>query len=123
MKYLTSRPAIFILSIVSGESMRGALILKRRIYANDIHPTILSFFSHLSFYGSSQAVELIFNGASVPVTADNREHFVQLYVSFLLSDSVASVFEAFQQGFDCVCGGEVLSLLTPDELEQIICGR
>lgn len=44
-------------------------------------------------------IELIPNGAEVPVTEENRERFVEAYVHHLLVSSVAKQFDAFSSGF------------------------
>jgi hypothetical protein len=43
-------------------------------------------------------VDLIPNGGEIPVTAENREEYVRLYVQYTLDVSVAPQFEAFQVG-------------------------
>ena len=50
------------------------------------------------------------NGASIPVTNANRQEFVDLYIKWLLTESVAKQFDAFARGFHRVCGGQALSV-------------
>ena len=52
-----------------------------------------------SIFGDVQNVELIPNGAEIPVTEDNRAQFVEQYVRYLLVSSVAKQFDAFSAGF------------------------
>lgn len=61
-------------------------------------------------FGEKKQVELLPGGANLPVTADNRRQFVDLYSDWLLSGSVAEQFAAFASGFHRVCGGPALSL-------------
>lgn len=75
-----------------------------------------------SEFGNLQSVELLPNGKFISVTNSNREQFVGLYVNHLLVKSVERQFEAFSRGFHKVCGGQVLTLFRPDELELLICG-
>eukprot|EP00050_Salpingoeca_kvevrii_P001802 m.179937 g.179937 ORF g.179937 m.179937 type:complete len:110 (-) comp10461_c0_seq19:23-352(-) len=76
-----------------------------------------------SVFGEVVEVELKPGGADIDVTNENRDEFVKLYVNYLLTDSVSQQFEAFHRGFHLVCGGIVLPLFRPDELELLICGR
>jgi hypothetical protein len=39
------------------------------------------------------------------VNSENKELFTDLYVRYLLEDSVTQQFEAFKKGFDDVCKG------------------
>ncbi|XP_077977108.1 ubiquitin-protein ligase E3A-like isoform X2 [Glandiceps talaboti] len=72
--------------------------------------------------GEMVTVDLIPNGSQIPVTNQNREEFVRLYVRHLLEDSIATQFEAFARGFRLVCGGDALKLFRGDEIELLICG-
>ncbi|CAH3043669.1 unnamed protein product [Pocillopora meandrina] len=75
-----------------------------------------------SEFGNLQSIELLPNGENIFVTNSNREQFVSLYVNHLLVKCVERQFGAFSRGFHKVCGGEVLTLFRPDELELLICG-
>ena len=55
------------------------------------------------FGGPPTLVELCPDGPSVPVTADNREQYVQAYTHHLLASSVSRQYEAFARGFKKVC--------------------
>lgn len=57
-----------------------------------------------------------------PVTNENREEYVNAYVSWCLVKSVEQQFEAFARGFRKVCGGAALNLFEPVELELLVCG-
>lgn len=47
---------------------------------------------------------------------------MQLYVRYLLEDSVREPFSAFHRGFLLLCDGIAFSFLAPHELEELICG-
>ncbi|KAI8064399.1 hypothetical protein BC940DRAFT_306156 [Gongronella butleri] len=66
--------------------------------------------------------ELKPNGASLVMTKDNRQEFVDLYVDFVLNKAVKKQFEAFQMGFNLVCHDCAIKIFRPEELEQLICG-
>ena len=61
-------------------------------------------------FGESKTFDLVPSGGDVPVTAESRHEYVRLYVKYLLEDSIARQFAAFQRGFLTVCGGECLQL-------------
>ena len=61
-------------------------------------------------FGEAKAFDLQPNGGDIPVTTANREEYVRLYVNYLLQDSIATQFNAFQRGFLNVCGGDCLQL-------------
>jgi E3 ubiquitin-protein ligase HUWE1 len=44
-------------------------------------------------------VELKENGASIPVTEENKEEYVRLVVSYRLDNSIKEQNKAFLQGF------------------------
>ncbi|XP_046611167.1 probable E3 ubiquitin-protein ligase HERC4 isoform X2 [Neodiprion virginianus] len=74
-------------------------------------------------FGEQRIYELITNGSNVPVTLENKQEFVDLYVDYLLNKSVDSHFQAFYQGFHKVCGGRVLELFHSHELMAVIVGN
>lgn len=52
-----------------------------------------------------------------------RQEFVSAYVDYIFNRSVASLFEAFAAGFHKVCGGKVLLLFQPSELQAMVIGN
>ncbi|KAJ8325131.1 hypothetical protein BDV3_007294 [Batrachochytrium dendrobatidis] len=72
--------------------------------------------------GERQTLELHEGGANRPVTAENRQEFVDLLVDFLMNKSISSAFQAFRDGFDLVLEGSALQLFRPEELQELICG-
>lgn len=54
--------------------------------------------------GMLRSHDLKENGENIPVTASNKEEYVELYAKFLLVDSVYRQFEWFKQGFMRVMG-------------------
>ncbi|XP_073943044.1 HECT and RLD domain containing E3 ubiquitin ligase 4 isoform X2 [Choristoneura fumiferana] len=63
------------------------------------------------------------NGENLPVTSDNKEEYVELYVDFLLNKSVENQFKAFNQGFQKVCGGRIIKLFRSHELMSVVIGN
>jgi len=52
-----------------------------------------------------------------------RQDFVDAYVDYIFNKSVASLFSAFHAGFHKVCGGKVLQLFQPSELQSMVIGN
>uniref|UniRef100_A0A8C7R9G1 HECT and RLD domain containing E3 ubiquitin protein ligase 4 n=1 Tax=Oncorhynchus mykiss TaxID=8022 RepID=A0A8C7R9G1_ONCMY len=49
--------------------------------------------------------------------------FVSAYVDYIFNKSVAALFESFFAGFHKVCGGKVLELFQPNELQAMVIGN
>ncbi|XP_048479250.1 probable E3 ubiquitin-protein ligase HERC4 [Plutella xylostella] len=62
-------------------------------------------------------------GEALPVTHENKEEYVELYVDFLLNKSVENQFKAFNQGFQKVCGGRIIKLFRSHELMSAVIGH
>jgi len=52
-----------------------------------------------------------------------RQDFVSAYVDHVFDASVAALFECFHAGFHKVCGGKVLELFQPNELQAMVIGN
>ncbi|XP_023183784.1 probable E3 ubiquitin-protein ligase HERC4 isoform X1 [Xiphophorus maculatus] len=74
-------------------------------------------------YGATEVLELVPNGENINVNKSNRQEFVDAYVDYVFNKSVASLFEGFYSGFHKVCGGRVLDLFQPSELQAMIIGN
>ncbi|CAN0125362.1 unnamed protein product [Scytosiphon promiscuus] len=74
-------------------------------------------------FGAVKTFDLKEGGGETVVSRDNREEYVDLYVSWLLVESVKGQYGPFERGFHKVVGGKALSLFRPDELELLICGN
>uniref|UniRef100_A0A5F8G497 HECT and RLD domain containing E3 ubiquitin protein ligase 4 n=1 Tax=Monodelphis domestica TaxID=13616 RepID=A0A5F8G497_MONDO len=74
-------------------------------------------------FGTTEVKELIPNGAVTVVNKQNRMEFVDSYVDYIFNKSVASLFDAFHEGFHKVCGGKVLQLFHPNELQAMVIGN
>ncbi len=72
--------------------------------------------------GMERKRELKPGGASIPVTSDNREEYVMLYVKWLLVDSIQDQYNEFERGFMQVMESSSLDLLRPEELELLVVG-
>ncbi|XP_072280603.1 probable E3 ubiquitin-protein ligase HERC4 isoform X3 [Pyxicephalus adspersus] len=91
---------------------------------DDIEETFfLNFTITVDNFGTTVVRELIPNGAETPVDKTNRQEFVDAYVDYIFNQSVASLFDAFFAGFHKVCGGKVLELFQPNELQAMVIGN
>lgn len=80
------------------------------------------FVIEMERYGGVVQIPLCSGGARRPVTNSNRREFVDMYVHYILDQSVARQYEPFKRGFFQVCGGNALSLFRPEEIELLIRG-
>ncbi|XP_031204183.1 probable E3 ubiquitin-protein ligase HERC4 isoform X6 [Mastomys coucha] len=83
----------------------------------------LNFTITVENFGATEVKELVLNGADTPVNKQNRQEFVDAYVDYIFNKSVASLFDAFHTGFHKVCGGKVLLLFQPNELQAMVIGN
>eukprot|EP01124_Arcella_intermedia_P028913 TRINITY_DN5997_c0_g1_i2.p1 TRINITY_DN5997_c0_g1~~TRINITY_DN5997_c0_g1_i2.p1 ORF type:complete len:745 (-),score=142.97 TRINITY_DN5997_c0_g1_i2:829-3012(-) len=82
----------------------------------------LHFQITISYFGATETHDLKPNGGAIPVTLENRQEYVDLYVKYLLEESIYHQFDAFKSGFMSVCDGRALKLFEPEELQLLICG-
>ncbi|XP_047409468.1 probable E3 ubiquitin-protein ligase HERC4 isoform X1 [Sciurus carolinensis] len=91
---------------------------------DDIEETFcLNFTITVENFGATEVKELVLNGADTAVNKQNRQEFVDAYVDYIFNKSVASLFDAFHAGFHKVCGGKVLLLFQPNELQSMVIGN
>ena len=72
--------------------------------------------------GTERTKELKPGGCEIPVTSDNKEEYVMLYVKWLLVDSIQTQYKEFERGFMQVMESSCLDLLRPEELELLVVG-
>lgn len=77
---------------------------------------------HESPFGELIKHDLKANGCEIPVTNDNRQEFVELYLDWLFNKSVENQFHYFKKGFEKVVSGDAIRLLNAEELNVLICG-
>ncbi|XP_066456781.1 probable E3 ubiquitin-protein ligase HERC4 isoform X2 [Eleutherodactylus coqui] len=91
---------------------------------DDIEETFyLNFTVTVDNFGTTEVRELVPNGAETSVNQKNKQEFVDAYVDYIFNHSVASLFNAFYAGFHKVCGGRVLDLFHPNELQAMVIGN
>ncbi|XP_055876418.1 probable E3 ubiquitin-protein ligase HERC4 isoform X4 [Biomphalaria glabrata] len=60
---------------------------------------------------------------NMPVNHTNKEEYTKLHVDKLFNKSVEVQFKAFSEGFHSVCGGNILDLFHPQELQAMVVGN
>ncbi|KAJ6661566.1 hypothetical protein lerEdw1_013805 [Lerista edwardsae] len=122
-KLLTKKPSLEDLKELMpdvGRSMQQLLDYPE----DDIEDTFcLNFTITVENFGATEVKELIPNGADIPVVKQNRQDFVDAFVDYIFNKSVASLYDAFHEGFHKVCGGNVLQLFQPSELQAMVIGN
>ncbi|XP_028391449.1 probable E3 ubiquitin-protein ligase HECTD2 [Dendronephthya gigantea] len=93
-------------------------------YEGDVEDDMCQTFQVSStVFGSVVTENLKENGHLIPVTNENREEYVDLYVDYILNKSIYRQFDAFYRGFHSVCASNALILLRPEEIEMLVCGN
>ncbi|KAF9431462.1 putative E3 ubiquitin-protein ligase HTD2 [Entomortierella beljakovae] len=72
--------------------------------------------------GQKYQYDLVPDGASIPLTNENRSEFIKEYLKFYFTTSIVKQFNAFSEGFHLVTLGSAIQLFRPEEVEQLICG-
>ncbi|XP_063817684.1 probable E3 ubiquitin-protein ligase HERC4 isoform X1 [Pseudophryne corroboree] len=83
----------------------------------------LNFTITVDNFGTTEVRTLVPNGEETLVNQKNKHEFVDAYVDYIFNRSVASLFNAFHAGFHKVCGGNVLELFQPNELQAMVIGN
>lgn len=117
---------------------------------DDVEETFgLTFATSLDVFGEQKLHEFIPGGKDIPVTNNNRKgtnllelfviiivvyysflvlinvlhtDYVDAYVKYALTDSVAKQYNAFAAGFARLMSGPILALFRPEELEVLTTG-
>lgn len=83
----------------------------------------LNFTISQNSYGEIIEVPLKDGGGSIPVTSDNKNEYVKLYIDYVMFNSCQAQFDAFKNGFLKVVSGRVLQLFHPQELMALVVGN
>ena len=73
-------------------------------------------------FGEKLIIPLKPDGDKIMVDLDNKEEYVDLYLDWYFNKSIYEVFNSFERGFYCVFNRDLSKILSPEELELIICG-
>lgn len=90
---------------------------------NDITDIITETFAiETDDFGEKQVIDLIENGRNIPVTQENKEHYVQRVVEYRLVESVKEQLDNFLKGFHEIIPPDLISIFNEQELELLISG-
>ncbi|OCH84897.1 hypothetical protein OBBRIDRAFT_891524 [Obba rivulosa] len=92
------------------------------ILENDPTPLELSFSVEADEFGVMKIVELKPDGASIPVTQENKKEFVQLSAQYRLYSSIKDQIESLLTGFYEIIPKDLISIFNEQELELLISG-
>jgi hypothetical protein len=73
-------------------------------------------------FGEKLIIPLKPNGENILVDLDNKEEYVNLYLDWYFNKSIQDSFKSFEKGFYRVFSRNLSKILSPEELESIICG-
>ena len=73
-------------------------------------------------FGEKLVISLKPNGENIPVDINNKDEYVDLYLDWYFNKSIQDGFASFEKGFYRVFSRNLSKILSPDELELIICG-
>ena len=62
------------------------------------------------------------DGDKISVDINNKDEYVDLYLDWYFNKSIQEVFTSFEKGFYRVFSRDLSKILSPEELELIICG-
>ncbi|WFC97362.1 HECT-type E3 ubiquitin transferase [Malassezia yamatoensis] len=90
---------------------------------NDITDILeLTFAMEEEVFGETSLVELLPDGAAIPVTNENKHEYVRLVTEQRLTKSIQSQIDAFLTGFHEIIPRELIEIFSEQELELLISG-
>jgi ubiquitin-protein ligase E3 A len=72
--------------------------------------------------GEKIILPLIENGENIMINNENKKEYVELFIDWYFNKSIEDYYSSFEHGFSRVFDEDLLKILTPEELELIICG-
>lgn len=82
----------------------------------------LTFSAELDKFGVIENIELVPNGAAIPVTDANKHEYVNMIAEMRLSTAIEPQIKAFLQGFRELIPGHLIQAFSEHELELLISG-
>ena len=73
-------------------------------------------------FGEKLVIPLKPDGEKIMVDIDNKDEYIELYINWYFNESIKEVFTSFERGFYRVFNRDLCKILSPEELELIICG-
>ena len=76
----------------------------------------------LDVFGEKKIIPLKPNGENIMIDFNNKDEFVELYLNWFFNESIKEFYEHFEIGFYKIFDKKLSKILSPQELELIICG-
>ena len=73
-------------------------------------------------FGEKIIIPLKPDGEKTMINNTNKEEYVRLYTDWFFNKSIEEYFKSFEKGFYKIFHKSLIKILTPEELELIICG-
>ena len=73
-------------------------------------------------FGEKKIIPLKPNGENIMIDYENKNEYVELYINWFFNESIETYYESFEKGFYKVFDKKLSKILSPKELELIICG-
>ena len=73
-------------------------------------------------FGEKIIIPLKPDGEKTMINNTNKEEYVKLYTDWFFNKSIDEYFKSFEKGFYKIFHKSLIKILTPEELELIICG-
>ncbi len=73
-------------------------------------------------FGEKLVKPLKENGENIMIDINNKDEYVDLYIDWYFNESIKDFFNSFEKGFYRVFSKNLTKVLTPEELELILCG-
>ena len=73
-------------------------------------------------FGEKIVINLKPEGDKIKVDLNNKDEYVELYIDWYFNKAIKEPFSSFERGFYRVFNRDLSKILSPEELELIICG-
>ena len=73
-------------------------------------------------FGEKVVIPLKPNGENIMINYENKNEYVDLYLNWFFNESIKEYYDSFEKGFYKVFDRKLSKILSPQELELIICG-
>ena len=73
-------------------------------------------------FGEKITIPLKPNGENIMINFENKNEYVELYLNWFFNESIKEFYNSFENGFYRVFDKKLSKILSPQELELIICG-
>ena len=73
-------------------------------------------------FGEKIYIPLKPNGENIMIDYKNKNEYVELYVNWFFNESIKNNYNSFEKGFYMIFDKKLSKILSPEELELIICG-